>query len=220
MNFVLEGNINFYDELNKLDTDDDDDENTCLLTNLPLDKNSIKLPCNHEFNFFPLYKEVVLQKTHSPTSYLNNDKLTIDQIKCPYCRQKFNFLLPHIRLNKEMRFISGVNTPEKMCLSFHTCQYMFKNGKNKGNICSKSAYYDVTGCFCGAHHTSMSKHSSSSSNDIISTTIPTVVPTPTIIHTAIHKCIGVLQSGKRMGQICGAKINDINNTHCKRHTPK
>ena len=48
MNIVLEGNINFYDELNNLDTDDEDEnEAVCLLTNLPLDKNSIKLPCNH-----------------------------------------------------------------------------------------------------------------------------------------------------------------------------
>ena len=87
MNIVLEGNINFYDELNKIDTDDEDDnELVCLLTNLPLDQNSIKLSCNHEFNLLPLYREVVKQKTRTASSYLNTDKLAFNQIKCPYCR--------------------------------------------------------------------------------------------------------------------------------------
>ena len=44
----------------------------------------------------------------------------------------FNFLLPHVLVNKEIRFISGVNTPEKMCMNYHTCKYTFKNGY--GNV--------------------------------------------------------------------------------------
>ena len=40
MNIILEGNINFYEQLNNLDSDDED-ENVCLLTNLPLDDNKI-----------------------------------------------------------------------------------------------------------------------------------------------------------------------------------
>ena len=74
MNIVIDGNIDFYAELNK-DTDSDDecsDENTCLLTKLPLDKNSIKLPCSHEFNFYPLYKEVYQQKTIIQTRRANS----------------------------------------------------------------------------------------------------------------------------------------------------
>ena len=56
MNYILNNNIDFYAELNKDSDDESSDENTCLLTDLPLDKNSIKLPCSHEFNFYPLYK--------------------------------------------------------------------------------------------------------------------------------------------------------------------
>lgn len=214
MNIVLEGNINFYDELNKIDDDEDDEgDDVCLLTNLPLDKNSIKLPCNHEFNFFPLYKEVVLQKTYSPTSYLNNDKLMFNEIKCPYCRQKFDFLLPHVRVNKEIRFISGVNTPEKMCMNYHTCKYTFKNGKNKDNVCSKPAYYDVAGCYCSVHHNTMSAKMTNSSNK---TTPPADTPVGKN-SVAIRTCAGVLQSGKRRGQLCGCKITDITSIYCKRH---
>lgn len=75
MNYILNNNIDFYAELNKDSDDESSDENTCLLTDLPLDKNSIKLPCSHEFNFYPLYKEVFQQKTLTTSSYLNLDKL-------------------------------------------------------------------------------------------------------------------------------------------------
>ena len=54
MNFVLSDNIDFYAELNKDSDDESTDENTCLLTNLPLDKNSIKLPCSKQWRLYPL----------------------------------------------------------------------------------------------------------------------------------------------------------------------
>jgi len=206
MNIILEGNINFYDELNNMDNDsDDDDDNYCLITKMPLDKNNIKLPCNHAFNFVPLYKEVVQQKSKTNMSYLNTDKLAFDQIKCPYCRQKFNFLLPHIRLNKDMMFCQGVNTPEKFCMEFHTCEYMFKNGKNKDNSCSKPAYYGVSGCYCCNHHITIDKRNIS--KEVTNVTTNTL-------------CNAVFKSGKRIGEICGSKTCSENNQVCKRHLPK
>lgn len=227
MNIILEGNINFYDELNKLDSDDEDDndnEPLCLLTNLPLDKNSIKLSCNHEFNLLPLYKEVVQQKTHTVSSYLNTDKLAYNQIKCPYCRQKMDYLLPHVRLNKAMSFLSGVNAPEKMCMDFHTCDHTFKSGKNKDQSCSKTAYFDVTGCYCTTHHTyalkqkqktpkSCNTKSSSSTTTSTNETGNSVIDSPTL-------CQAILKSGKRVGQVCGSKIKCKNDPFCRRHVSK
>ena len=105
MNIVLEGNINFYEELNKLDFDDEEEKEVCLLTDMDLDKNHITLPCNHKFNFYPLYREVINQKTTSKTSHLNTDKLKYTEIKCPYCRQKFDKLLPHIKIDDRISFI-------------------------------------------------------------------------------------------------------------------
>ena len=221
MNIVLEGNINFYDELHKIDSDDDNDndnnnEPLCLLTNLPLDKNSIKLSCSHEFNLLPLYKEVVQQKTHTVSSYLNTDKLAYNQIKCPYCRQKMDYLLPHVRLNKEMGFISGVNAPEKMCMEFHTCKHTFKSGKNKDQYCSKAAYFDVTGCYCNTHHAYALKQKMKKSSK------PTTTNTkkPIKISTKKPVCNAILKSGKRAGQVCGSKIKCKNDSFCKRHVSK
>jgi hypothetical protein len=219
MNIVLEGNINFYDELHKIDSDDEDDndnEPLCLLTNLPLDKNSIKLSCNHEFNLLPLYKEVVQQKTHTVSSYLNTDKLAYNQIKCPYCRQKMDYLLPHVRLNKGMGFISGVNAPEKMCMEFHTCKHTFKSGKNKDQYCSKAAYFDVEGCYCSTHHAYILKQKMKKSSK------PTTTNTkkPIKISTKKPVCNAILKSGKRAGQVCGSKIKCKNDSFCKRHVSK
>ena len=218
MNIVLEGNINFYDELNKTDTDDDENNNEplCLLTNLPLDKNSIKLPCNHEFNFVPLYKEVVQQKTRTISSHLNTDKLAFNQIKCPYCRQKMDSLLPHVRLNKEMCFISGVNTPEKMCMDFHTCNYLFKSGKNKDNCCPKPAYIDVEGCYCSTHHAYALKQKMKKSSKPTTTN----AKKPIKISTKKPICNAVLTTGKRVGQVCGSKIKCKTDSFCKRHISK
>ena len=210
MNIILEGNINFYDELNNIDSDsDDEDNNYCLITKMLLDKNNINLPCNHAFNFVPLYKEVVQQKAKTNMSYLNTDKLAFNQIKCPYCRQKFDFLLPHVRLNKEMIFCQGVNTPEKLCMKFHTCEYTFKNGKNKNNLCAKPAYYSVSGCYCSTHHNITSK------NNVLSSTLNSALD-----KAAIMLCKTILKSGKRVGQECGSKNCNENELFCKRHLPK
>ena len=63
MNIILQDNINFFEQLKNLESDDEE-VNVCLLTNLPLDENKITLPCNHSFNFFPLYKEVQMDLNH------------------------------------------------------------------------------------------------------------------------------------------------------------
>ena len=128
-----------------------------------------------------------------------------------------DYLLPHVRLNKEMTFVSGVNVPEKLCMKFHTCHHIFKSGQNKGNCCSKIAYFDVEGCYCTTHRTFALKKKPLAST-IINTTsvnknVNTVIESPTL-------CKGILKSGKRAGQVCGSKIKCKNDSFCKRHLPK
>jgi len=200
MNIVLEGNINFYDELHNLDSDNEDDEEVCLITNSPLDKNHIVLPCKHKFNFIPLYKEVLNQKTCTLTSHLNIDKLLINEIKCPYCRQKTKQILPHIKLNNDMCYYVGVNSPEEYCMPFHTCSYIFKSGKNKNKNCEKTSFYKEDKCYCSQHHNTKQKQTKLS-NELILT------------------CKAKLKSGKRKDMECGSKVTD-GQFYCKRHLPK
>ena len=177
MNIIIEDDLDFYKELNNIDTEYDDKIEYCLLTKLPLDKNKIKLSCGHEFNFVPLFNEVCKQKCKSSTSYLETTKLKYNEIKCPYCRQKQQKLLPHVKVSSNISYISGVNRPERMCMSFHTCEYVFKSGKHKGSYCANHAYHDVAGCFCKTHQTIISKKSTTSVKD------------------DCKKCIAILKSG-------------------------
>jgi hypothetical protein len=211
INIDIKNSLEFYAELNKdSDSEDDDcsDESVCLLTNMSIDKNSIKLPCSHIFNLYPLYKEVCQQRLKNG---YNSDTQTHRQIKCPYCRTKHNFLLPHIRLNKNMNFVSGVNCPEKLCMNYHSCTYLIKSGKKKNQLCSRTAFYNVNGCYCPTHHTIVSKQIASQTSIKKTNSIDDVNVNPST-------CNAILKTGKRVGQECGAKLGDNTTTRCKRHT--
>ena len=190
MNLIFEDNIDFYKELEN--DDDDDEENLCLLSGFVLDENKITLPCNHSFNFYPLYKEVYNQK-YNRTNY-NYNKIYTHQIKCPYCRQVSNKLLPHVLPNKNMSFHIGINSPEKYCMTLCNCQHVFKSGKNKGNVCNKTAYYKDGKAYCKTHH-----------NLKISRSKKT-----------INTCKMILKSGARKGEECGCKVF-AGYEFCKRH---
>ena len=160
-----------YDSDNDSDNTDSNEDNKCLISRDLLDTTKVTLPCKHSFNYVPLYKEVFNQKKKLTVTEVV--RLRYNQIKCPYCRQKMNNLLPHVRLNKEMCFISGVNTPEKMCMDFHTCNYLFKSGKNKDNCCPKPAYFDVEGCYCSTHHAYALKQKMKKSSKIFKNNVTT-----------------------------------------------
>lgn len=189
-NYILEDNISFFDELKKEINEDSDLSNSCLISRMPLDNNKICLPCGHSFNLFPLYLEIVSQKS----SYLYKGHKYINQIKCPYCRQFHDILLPHIKINSKMKFIAGVNTPEKYSMPFHKCNYQIKGGKNKGKVCNKSAFYKNEHCFCNLHH----KY-----NHAKKTTLTT--------------CKAILKTGKNKGSQCGNSIKDEGQEFCNVH---
>ena len=55
---------------------------------------------------------------------LEPKKLSIKEIRCPYCRKVHSSLLPQI---KGFAKISGVNSPEKYCMYLSKCPYRDKN---------------------------------------------------------------------------------------------
>jgi len=148
MNYVIEDNINFYDLLNNYNQDDTVKKEKCLISNLDLDENYITLVCGHKFNYYPLYQEIIRQKTIQNLCEVT--KLKLNQIKCPYCRNITNNLLPFINL-ENIEKIWGVNQPKKYSLTLFTCQHIYKSGKNKGQCCGKSAQKFDFGNFCNKH---------------------------------------------------------------------
>lgn len=152
MNYVIEDNIDFYTELNKVDTITiSDNDNTCMLTQQPLSENYITLPCKHTFNYIPLYNEV-------STKFINNQydtiKLHNNEIKCPYCRTKYDKLLPYVEYDG-IEKKHGVNWPEKESMKHMDCSWLYKSGKHKGELCSKNAYQKGKEVYCYIHWTMM-----------------------------------------------------------------
>ena len=159
MNYIIEGGIDFYNEINNITTNNnnitpnnDTLNNLCLITQEPLTINYIKLPCGHTFNYLPLYKEISVQKKNSTIkNVFEIIKLNINEMKCPYCRLKIDNILPYIPFYQEnedgkniIERINGVNSPERYCMKHKDCSWVFKQGKDEGTTCSKNAYYRNT----------------------------------------------------------------------------
>ena len=149
-NYIIESDIDFFEELSKMDNDELDnliDSSKCLLTDSKLIDNYIKLSCNHSFNYKALFKELHANK------YITNKGYFIENnIKCPYCRTISNFVLPFIPSENSDDLYSkrlfGINHPAKFCLKLHECQW--SGTKNKS--CKHPAYINSNGTFCYKHH--------------------------------------------------------------------
>lgn len=152
MNYTLEDGIDFFEELQKALEEDNDNLNKnieyCLISKQPLIKNqTIILDCGHKFNYHELYKEVKQQKNRVYNN-LESTKLFEYQLKCPYCRNVQNKILPFISGFKEITSFRGVTKPSQYCMEVNKCSYKFKSGKRKGQMCGKDTLCD----FCHIHN--------------------------------------------------------------------
>ena len=197
--YVVEDNFDFFKELS-LDQNENKEETNqeiCLLNKEPLDENKVTLSCNHSFNYIPLYNEICKQKIFNS---LEVTKLKINQIKCPYCREVSNELLPHVKINNSIKYIFGVNSPVQMCMIINKCSYTFKSGKNKGVCCGKSAIYFENNYYCTQHKQYASKQKLNKDNS----------------NKSEMRCNAILKTGKNKGSQCKCKAIE-NSEYCKRH---
>ena len=129
---------NFYDDISTLYDKDPqeilDNDNICLISQERLTEDCIILECNHKFNYISIYDEIVKQKTIK--NKYETQQLKTNQIKCPYCRNVQNKLLPYLD-DKKDKFpkIYGVNSPIKYCMLKNKCQHILLSGKRKGEKC-------------------------------------------------------------------------------------
>jgi hypothetical protein len=115
----------------------------CLISNEVLVPNAITLECNHKFNYMELYYEVVEQKTKK---ILDNSKLKLNEIKCPYCRSISKNLLPYFKYYNT-KPLKGVDHPADLSIKLNECQYIEKNSE----LCGKNACITKFGIFCNNH---------------------------------------------------------------------
>jgi hypothetical protein len=158
--YEIEGGIDFYEELYKsLDEETTENQECCLISNLPLEEDFVKLECSHKFNYGPLFKEICKQKRSVNDENYNVIKMLI---KCPYCRCLQSKLLPP---KEGFRLIYGVNTNTNVNHSNNEyipngyiegkCDYTFPHLTNPGHIVICETPYvskiDNGKCYCYYH---------------------------------------------------------------------
>ena len=138
--------MNFYEQLFKSisetdETNDQEDNNVCLITNETLEEDYITLDCGHKFNYVSIYNEVYQQKYKMSSTEVQN--VNRFSIKCPYCREIQNSLLPPPPdTHKNLEKTKFVNFPLHSCMRPYLCSYVFKTGKKKGTKCSIPSFCD------------------------------------------------------------------------------
>lgn len=166
----------------------------CLISGVALDNTVVKLPCNHSFNYLPLVNDLIQFKRLHGCHYTYT-------LRCPYCRTNIRGTLPY-RPDISNLSYQGINKPVNNCYEKHACI---------NTDCSKNATIPIpskTNQFaCYQHYKKHLKH----------TTTTSTMGTHQTNNTEI--CNAILKTGKRKGQICGAKTAH-NTSNCKRHSDK
>jgi hypothetical protein len=127
--YNIEGNIDFYDELYKsLDIEEnnhktDEDLNLCLITKEQLVDKYFTMECGHKFNYIPLFNDIKNHKQKFNGFEVSKCQLKLDEIRCPYCRNKQKGVLPYYE-ELLLEKVNGVN-------------HIFDNIKVKGTSLSK-----------------------------------------------------------------------------------
>ena len=194
------------DNINTEDQDKDQD-NYCLLTKEPLDNIHIKLACGHKFNYVPLYREVVMQKTTgmSSTGYYYSHSLKRNEIKCPYCRTVQDKLLPYLEYHGVNK-TTNVNQPKTLSMSVQTCNHIeYKKSKKQGSTCKENAIHFVNGAYL------CKKHSLSTAINATIESIETIEPKVEVA-TDTCACGVILRYGKNKGNPCK------NSSKCRIHS--
>jgi hypothetical protein len=181
--------------------ENENQDNCCLLTKEPLKNIHIVLECGHKFNYVPLYREVIAQKTIglSSTGYYTSHSLRRNEIKCPYCRNVQDKLLPYLEFDGVTKMFN-VNHPAKMSMTSQPCMYSanLNSKKSKKNAsCKDCAVEYCNGIYvCKKHY-----EASLATHDTLDPLDTNTVASSSIITTSSN-CGAILRYGKNKGNPC------------------
>jgi len=135
MSYIVEDNLNFFSMLHQENIEEEKDNSVkvCYISGQPLLEDAIHLDCKHSFNYEPLFNDIYEHKKKSNMNEINH--VDIKSIRCPYCRQIQNMLLPP---NPSKPPVFGVNyysdeldysSLNKNLQEIPKCDYVGKSGK-------------------------------------------------------------------------------------------
>jgi hypothetical protein len=121
MKYKIEGDIDFFKELSDLTNTNtntnisiinsekqDENTHTCLITCEPLTDFFVVMSCGHKFNYIPLFKDIYNHKKKFNSMESSNQYLKLNEIRCPYCRNKQKGVLPFYN-ELGLEKVNGVN---------------------------------------------------------------------------------------------------------------
>ena len=239
-NYIIEGDIDFYNELYKSinnielseleelenlgEKKQNENNKYCLISGDSLNETHIVLDCNHAFNYIPLFKDLVNYKRKFSIMEIN--RIKPNEIRCPYCRNKQTNLLPyydHLGLEK----VQGIN-----CLTPIVDNIVLNSTYKHGVCCWEDCPYTYVNMFptnnkeyCYTHWKKMSKQVQLENKLILKKKVKesAKLAKTTMLAAALNDnvilssgiCKQILKNGLRKNQICGAKSNS--NGYCLRH---
>ena len=145
MNLIPDTSLDFFKQINETHdiSYNTNHSNVCLITNDPLELDHIVLHCNHKFNYYGIFFDTVNQKKNQA----HMQSLKTFELRCPYCRNIQDKILPYRKIPECDKKIHGVNFPSKYSMKNMKCCYVFKRGPRKGTQCNKESDRS----FCNQH---------------------------------------------------------------------
>jgi hypothetical protein len=139
---------------NNIDINSQNNDN-CLISNLPLDITCVELPCKHKFNYYYLYHDIYNQKKNFNPYSSTLHRPTSDMINCPYCRKRLHCLLPPALDIKNVKSTLTINSPKVFCLKLKCCINNYNKNEIQSNIepcIDDLVYVTPYGNFCLMHY--------------------------------------------------------------------
>jgi hypothetical protein len=106
----------------------------CLISKEPIEHKITLNQCNHSFEYYYLYQEIIQQK-----------KRHIEYFKCPYCRMAYHGTIPYYEMD-DIEKINPVNYHHKTLLPIYKCEK-----------CDDNAHFYKSGKYCIRHYPSSIK---------------------------------------------------------------
>ena len=164
MNYNIENGLNFYETLKQSiashDSEKNEQEGICPISNTPLETYFFTFECGHKFNYEPLFKDIYNHKKKYNFMEGIRGHLNMNEIRCPFCRKKQNGLLPYY---PELPFekVHGVNyiNPDITDVTHGNtllkCQFINPPESDGTTIkCQSNGNVIISGfCLCYPHYT-------------------------------------------------------------------
>ena len=188
---------------NQLLEEDDDDlkdgetKEKCLISAVELtSNNTIQLSCGHKFDYVSLLLDL---KTNMSIhrSYT---------LKCPYCRNIQNGVLP-FRKDMSPMMVRHINYPPHRCLETHECC------RDSECVINATIPLEDGRYVCYKHYAGLKRELRSAKLAKLRSEKAALAG-----KAKSHVCEAILASGKRKGEVCGNKCGE--SRRCGRHTKK